>query len=82
MDYQKIAQELDFSLADTEVLVDYMQAKYKELNNTQKIIEKWENECFRANNLEEVLNQYDYGTKPSELANSIRILPSGMLIVI
>lgn len=82
MDYKKISKELDFEITDVPILVDSMQSLVDNLDTTERVIEYWENNCFRANDFEEILEQFEPNTKINEIDRRIFILPSKKLVVI
>lgn len=82
MDYKKISKELEFEITDIPILVKSMQSLVNNLDTTEKIIEYWENNCFRANDFEEILEQFEQNTEINEISRRIFILPSKKLVVI
>ena len=82
MDYKKISKELEFEITDIPILVKSMQSLVNNLDTTEKIIEYWENNCFRANDFEEILEQFEQNTEINEIGRRIFILPSKKLVVI
>lgn len=81
-DILKISKELDFSETDTIDLVQIMVNLIPQLENTKQVIQYWENNCFRADDFEEILEQFDEVTDIKEVGNRIFVLGSGKLVVI
>lgn len=82
IDYEEISNQLCFDKKDIYILVECMQSLYPNLDTTDKIIEKWDNSCFRANNFEEILDQFEPNTEINEIGHRIFILPTKKLVVI
>lgn len=82
-DYQKISEELEFDITDIPLLIESMQSLLVEkLETTEQIIDCWINNCFRADDFEEILEQFEPNTEINEIWRRIFILPSKKLIVI
>ncbi len=81
-DILKISKELDFSETDTIDLVQIMVNLIPKLENTKQVIQYWENNCFRADNFDEILEQFDEVTDIKEIGSRIFVLGSGKLVVI
>lgn len=82
LDYDKISEELYFKRDDVPLLVKSMQSLVDNLDTTEKIIEYWEMSCFRADDFEEILEQFEPDTEINEIWRRIFILPSKKLVVI
>ena len=82
MDFQKISNELGFDLGDIPVLVEILQFLVENMETTDRVIQYWEDNCFRANDFEEILEQFDDVKDIKEIGNRIFILPSKTLVVI
>lgn len=82
-DYKKISEELEFDITDIPLLIESMQSLLvEELKTTEQIIDYWINSCFRADDFEEILEQFEPNTEINEIWRRIFILPSKKLIVI
>lgn len=82
INYKKICEELYFDEKDIYVLVECMQSLYPNLYTTDKIIDQWEKSCFRADDFEEILEQFEPDTEINEVGNRIFILPTRKLVVL
>ena len=81
-DILKISKELDFDEVDSIDLVQIMTNLIPQVENTRQLIQYWENNCFRADDFEEILEQFDEVTNIKEIGNRIFVLSSGKLVVI
>lgn len=81
-DILKISEELEFSVEDTIDLVNIMSNIILDLKTTDDIIKYWVNNCFRADDFDEILEQFDEVEDIKEIGNRIFILGSGKLVVI
>lgn len=81
-DILKISKELDFDEVDSIDLVQIMTNLIPQVENTRQLIQYWENNCFRADDFEEILEQFDEVTDIKEIGNRIFVLSSGKLVVI
>ncbi len=81
-DILKISKELEFSVTDSVDLVHIMLSLVPKIKNTEQLIKYWENNCFRADTFEEVLEQFDEVKDIKEVGSRIFVLGSGMLVVI
>ena len=81
-DILKISEELEFSVEDTIDLVNIMSNLILDIKTTDDIIKYWVNNCFRADDFDEILEQFDEVEDIKEIGNRIFILGSGKLIVI
>lgn len=82
INYKKICEELYFDEKDIYVLVECMQSLYPNLDTTDKIIDQWEKSCFRADDFEKILEQFEPDTEINEVGNRIFILPTRKLVVL
>ena len=78
----KISEELEFSVEDTIDLVNIMSNLILDIKTTDDIIKYWVNNCFRADDFDEILEQFDEVEDIKEIGNRIFILGSGKLVVI
>ena len=81
-DILKISEELEFSVEDTIDLVNIMSNLILDIKTTDDIIKYWVNNCFRADDFDEILEQFDEVEDIKEIGNRIFILGSGKLVVI
>ena len=81
-DIWKISEELEFSVEDTIDLVNIMSNLILDIKTTDDIIKYWVNNCFRADDFDEILEQFDEVEDIKEIGNRIFILGSGKLVVI
>ena len=81
-DILKISEELEFSVEDTIDLVNIMSNLILDIKTTDDIIKYWVNNCFRADDFDEILEQFDEIEDIKEIGNRIFILGSGKLVVI
>lgn len=81
-DILKISEELGFSVEDTINLVNIMSNLILDIKTTDDIIKYWVNNCFRADDFDEILEQFDEVEDIKEIGNRIFILGSGKLVVI
>ena len=81
-DILKISEELEFSVEDTIDLVNIMSSLILDIKTTDDIIKYWVNNCFRADDFDEILEQFDEVEDIKEIGNRIFILGSGKLVVI
>lgn len=81
-DILKISKELEFSVTDSVDLVHIMLSLVPKIKNTEQLIKYWENNCFRADTFEEILEQFDEVKDIKEVGSRIFVLGSGMLVVI
>lgn len=81
-DILKISEELEFSVEDTIDLVNIMSNLIINIKTTDDIIKYWVNNCFRADDFDEILEQFDEVEDIKEIGNRIFILGSGKLVVI
>ena len=81
-DILKISEELEFSVEDTIDLVNIMSNLILDIKTTDDIIKYWVNNCFRADDFDEILEQFDEVEDIKEIGNRIFILCSGKLVVI
>ena len=81
-DILKISEELEFSVEDTIDLVNIMNNLILDIKTTDDIIKYWVNNCFRADDFDEILEQFDEVEDIKEIGNRIFILGSGKLVVI
>ena len=81
-DILKISEELEFSVGDTIDLVNIMSNLILDIKTTDDIIKYWVNNCFRADDFDEILEQFDKVEDIKEIGNRIFILGSGKLVVI
>ena len=81
-DILKIGEELEFSVEDTIDLVNIMSNLILDIKTTDDIIKYWVNNCFRADDFDEILEQFDEVEDIKEIGNRIFILGSGKLVVI
>ena len=81
-DILKISEELEFSVEDTIDLVNIMSSLILDIKTTDDIIQYWVNNCFSADNFDEILEQFDEVEDIKEIGNRIFILGSGKLVVI
>lgn len=81
-DILKISEELEFSVEDTIDLVSIMSNLILDIKTTDDIIKYWVNNCFRADDFDEILEQFDEVEDIKEIGNRIFILGSGKLVVI
>ena len=81
-DILKISEELEFSIEDTIDLVNIMSNLILDIKTTDDIIKYWVNNCFRADDFDEILEQFDEVEDIKEIGNRIFILSSGKLVVI
>lgn len=81
-DILKISEKLEFSVEDTIDLVNIMSNLILDIKTTDDIIKYWVNNCFRANDFDEILEQFDEVEDIKEIGNRIFILGSGKLVVI
>ena len=81
-DILKISEELEFSVEDTTYLVNIMSNLILDIKTTDDIIKYWVNNCFRADDFDEILEQFDEVEDIKEIGNRIFILGSGKLVVI
>lgn len=81
-DILKISEELEFSVEDTIDLVNIMSNLILDIKTTDDIIKYWVNNCFRADDFDEILEQFDEVEDIKEVGNRIFILGSGKLVVI
>ena len=82
INYKKICDELYFDEKDIYLLVECMQSLYPNLDTTDKRIDQWEKSCFRADDFEEILEQFEPDTEINEVGNRIFILPTRKLVVL
>lgn len=82
IDYKKISEELDFNNEDTQKIVECMQSVVNGLDTTTKIIDYWNNNCFRASNTKEIIEQFDDITDIKEVGNRIFVIRKDLLISI
>lgn len=80
-DILKISKELNFNETDTIDLVNIM-ASMLPIKNTEQIINYWVDNCFRADDFDEILEQFDEVKDIKEVGNRIFVLGSGKLVVI
>lgn len=81
-DILKISKELNFSETDTIDLIQIMVKLIPQLENTKQVIQYWENNCFRADDFDEVLEQFDEVTDIKGIGSRVFVLGSGKLVVI
>ena len=81
-DILKISKELEFSVTDSVDLVHIMLSLVPKIKNTEQLIKYWENNCFRADTFEEVLEQFDEVKDIKEVGSRIFVLGSGILVII
>ena len=81
-DILKISEELEFSVEDIIDLVNIMSNLILDIKTTDDIINYWVNNCFRVDNFDEILEQFDEVEDIKEIGNRIFILGSGKLVVI
>ena len=81
-DILKISEELEFSVEDTIDLVNIMSNLILDIKTTDDIIKYWVNNCFRADDFDEILEQFDEVEDIKEIGNRIFILGTGKLVVI
>lgn len=81
-DILKISEKLEFSVEDTIDLVNIMSNLILDIKTTDDIIKYWVNNCFRADDFDEILEQFDEVEDIKEIGNRIFILGSGKLVVI
>ena len=81
-DILKISEELEFSVEDTIDLVSIMSNLILDIKTTDDIIKYGVNNCFRADDFDEILEQFDEVKDIKEIGNRIFILGSGKLVVI
>ena len=81
-DILKISEELEFSVEDTIDLVNIMSNLILDIKTTDDIIKYWVNNCFRADDFDEILEQFDEVEDIKEIGNRIFILGNGKLVVI
>ena len=81
-DILKISEELEFSVEDTIDLVNIMSSLILDIKTTDDIIKYWVNNCFRADDFDEILEQFDEVEDIKEIGNRIFILSSGKLVII
>lgn len=81
-DILKISEELEFSVEDTIDLVNIMSNLILDIKTTDDIIKYWVNNCFRADDFDEILEQFDEVEDIKEIGNRIFVLGSGKLVVI
>ena len=81
-DILKISEELEFSVEYTIDLVNIMSNLILDIKTADDIIKYWVNNCFRADDFDEILEQFDEVEDIKEIGNRIFILGSGKLVVI
>lgn len=81
-DILKISRELGFSETDTMDLINIMTNLIPQIDTTKKLITYWEENCFRADNFEEIIEQFDEVEDIKEIGSRIFILGSKKLVVI
>ena len=84
-DYKEIAKELDFTENESKILVDSMLSLADltdRLNNTNDIIQCWNDSCYRANDLTEIMQDYAEIVDTKEIGHRIFILNKNKLAVI
>lgn len=81
-DILKISRELGFSETDTMDLINIMTNLIPQIDTTKKLITYWEENCFRADNFKEIIEQFDEVEDIKEIGNRIFVLGSKKLVVI
>lgn len=81
-DFERISKELMFDKKDVKILTEILQELNKNIRTVEDIIKYWDNECFRADNIEEILDYYTEVEDINEIGDNIYILPSKILIVV
>lgn len=82
--YKEISEQLCFTEQESKELVDIMTSLVDEIKTTDNIISYWDNNCFRADTIEEVLDQFDIDSDDDikEIFSRVFILSNGKLVVI
>lgn len=80
-DLVAIRDRLDFEIVNVGYLIESMVNVYG-VTTTESLCEKWENSCFRANDIEEVLEQFDDVTDIKEVGHRVFVLPTKSLMVL
>ena len=81
-DFERISKELMFDKKDVKILAEILQELNKNIRTVEDIIKYWDNECFRADSIEEILDYYTEIEDINEIGDNIYILPSKILIVV
>lgn len=81
-DILKISKELEFTETDTIDLVNVMTKLIPQIDTTKKLITYWEENCFRADDFEEIIEQFDEVEDIKKIGNRIFVLGSKKLVVI
>ena len=82
INYNEIAERTYFDLKYISKIVDILQSLVDNLFTTDDIVRYWEENCFRASDIEEVLEQFEIDTKIEEIGHRVFMLDEKMLVVI
>lgn len=80
--YREISNQLSFSMVDVPVLVDILKSLNNCIKTTDDVIHYWDMCCFRADTIDEIIEQFDDVEDIKDIGDRVFILPTKTLIVI
>lgn len=59
IDCREVSNQLSFSMVDVPVLIDILKSLNSDIKTTSDVIHYWDMCCFRANTIDEIVEQFD-----------------------